>query len=220
MIRCEGIKIIQKSRKEEVTFLFPVWDRWNHNKYLVQITNPVIAIPYNKLWWPSGKDTRLSHRQSGFKSRWDLFEEKFFLYLCFTKNLIPKSRNLYLSTPMDDFSTKNKYIELLELFSLKQCVKIPTRITGTSKTVIDHVITNIENKSELCTRVLEQGVSDGWNTFKSFWLKSETVMSEPLCQKYFCQKLLCQKYYCQEFLSQRKKVKFKKSEPKKSYPIK
>ena len=86
-----------------MTFLFPVWDRWNHNKYLVQITNPVIAIPYNKLWWPSGKDTRLSHRQSGFKSRWDLFEEKFFLYLCFTKNLIPKSRNLYLSTPMDDF---------------------------------------------------------------------------------------------------------------------
>ena len=97
-------KIIQKSRKEEVTFLFPVWDRWNHNKYLVQMTNPVIAISYNKLWWPSGKDTWLSHRQSGFKSRWDLFEEKFFLCLCFTKNLIPKSRNLYLSTPMDDFT--------------------------------------------------------------------------------------------------------------------
>ena len=99
-------KIIQKSRKEEVTFLFPVWDRWNHNKYLVQMTNPVIAISYNKLWWPSGKDTWLSHRQSGFKSRWDLFEEKFFLCLCFTKNLIPKSRNLYLSTPMDDFTYK------------------------------------------------------------------------------------------------------------------
>ena len=99
-------KIIQKSRKEEVTILFPVWDRWNHNKYLVQMTNPVIAVSYNKLWWPSGKDTWLSHRQSGFKSRWDLFEEKFFLCLCFTKNLIPKSRNLYLSTPMDDFSWK------------------------------------------------------------------------------------------------------------------
>ena len=97
-------KIIQKSRKEEVTFLFPVWDRWNHNKYLVQMTNPVIASSYNNSWWPSGKDTWLSHRQSGFKSRWDLFEEKFFLCLCFTKNLIPKSRNLYLSTPMDDFS--------------------------------------------------------------------------------------------------------------------
>ena len=102
-------KIIQKSRKEEVTFLFPVWDRWNHNKYLVQMTNPVIAISYNKLWWPSGKDTWLSHRQSGFKSRWDLFEEKFFLCLCFTKNLIPKSRNLYLSTPMDDFRVGNTF---------------------------------------------------------------------------------------------------------------
>ena len=86
-----------------MTFLFPVWDRWNHNKYLVQMTNPVIAISYNKLWWPSGKYTWLSHRQSGFKSRRDLFEEKFFLCLCFTKDLIPKSRNLYLSTPMDDF---------------------------------------------------------------------------------------------------------------------
>jgi len=87
-----------------VNFLFPVWDRWNHNKYLVQMINPVIAISYNKLWWPSGKDTWLSHRRSRFKSRRDLFEEKFFLCLCFTKNLIPKSRNLYLSTPMDDFS--------------------------------------------------------------------------------------------------------------------
>ena len=80
---------------------------------------------------------------------------------------------------MDDFSTKNKYIELLELFSLKQCVKIPTRITGTSKTVIDHVITNIENKSELCTRVLEQGVSDHQAILTSYCNAIKVDIHEP-----------------------------------------
>ena len=98
-------KIIQKSRKEEVGFLFPVWDRWNHNKHSVQKTTPVITKIYNKVWWPSGKDTWLSHRQTGFNPQWYLFEENFFLCLCFTTKLIPESRNLYLSTPMDDFST-------------------------------------------------------------------------------------------------------------------
>ena len=97
-------KIIQKSRKEEVGFLFPVWDRWNHNKHSVQNTTPVIAWIYNKMWWPSGKDTWLSHRRSGFNPQWNLFEERFFLCLCFTIKFIPESRNLYLSTPMDDFS--------------------------------------------------------------------------------------------------------------------
>ena len=99
-------KIIQKSRKEEVEFLFPVWDRWNHNKHSVQKTPPVIAQFYNKVWWPSGKDTWLSRRWSGFNPRWDLFDEKFFHCLCFTNKLIPESRNLYLSTPMDDFNPK------------------------------------------------------------------------------------------------------------------
>ena len=89
---------------------------------------------------------------------------------------------------MDDFSTKNKYIELLELFSLKQCVKIPTRITGTSKTVIDHVITNIENKSELCTRVLEQGV---WG---------ETRLSHfDLSQRLLCQSLYVKNIFVKNF---------------------
>ena len=131
------VKIIQKSRKEEVTFLFPVWDRWNHNKYLVQITNPVIAISYNKLWWPSGKDTWLSHRQSGFKSRWDLFEEKFFLCLCFTTKLIPESRNLYLSTPMDDFSKLHLVFEFRNSsISLQSCQNFCQNIILSSKYLV------------------------------------------------------------------------------------
>ena len=51
----------------------------------------------------------------------NLFEEKFFLCLCFTIKLIPESRNLYLSTPMDDFSI----MFLLQLYCWVSHLKKP-----------------------------------------------------------------------------------------------
>ena len=51
------------------------------------------------------------------------FVKKFFLCLCFTTKLIPKSRNLYLSTPMDDFSTLIFMLDIDLNHSTKICIK-------------------------------------------------------------------------------------------------
>ena len=53
---------------------------------------------------------------------------------------------------------RTDFCELLDLYSLTQTVSAPTRITSTTTTLIDHVITNKEGL--LKTIVLEEGVSD------------------------------------------------------------
>ena len=51
-----------------------------------------------------------------------------------------------------------RYLHLLNSYGLTQLVHIPTRVTSTSKTVIDHVITNKRNEIKLL--VLENNFSD------------------------------------------------------------
>ena len=53
----------------------------------------------------------------------------------------------------------NKYQEFLSNFGLKQLIKSPTRITCNTSSLIDHVLTNADNKVSQ-SGVLDTGLSD------------------------------------------------------------
>jgi hypothetical protein len=55
---------------------------------------------------------------------------------------------------------KSKLIDLLYEFQLQQLIKNPTRITATSKTLLDIIITKIDDTKSIDLGVIHLGVSD------------------------------------------------------------
>ena len=62
--------------------------------------------------------------------------------------------NLVNSNNLDPNTSQRKYRELCRQHSLKQLINTPTRITVQTSTILDHILTNSENK------VSESGVID------------------------------------------------------------
>ena len=61
------------------------------------------------------------------------------------KSILDNTKNIDIDSPAASFIAK-QYNELCSLFSLKQLIKEPTRITSSSSTLIDHILTNSTQK--------------------------------------------------------------------------
>lgn len=75
----------------------------------------------------------------------------------------------------DKTSTAKKELRALEReYNLIQCIKTPTRVTGTTNTLLDHMYTNLKNIS--CTGIVQTYLSDHFPTF--LIIKKEAVVIE------------------------------------------
>ena len=61
------------------------------------------------------------------------------------KSILDNTKNIDIDSPAASLIAK-QYNELCSLFSLKQLIKEPTRITSSSSTLIDHILTNSTQK--------------------------------------------------------------------------
>ena len=76
----------------------------------------------------------------------------YLVILTLTSILITQKNNLLQSQSIP--SDIKKYYEFCTMFGLKQLVQLPTRITCSSSTIIDHIIASFSN------RVSQQSVAD------------------------------------------------------------
>ena len=74
------------------------------------------------------------------------------------KSVLDNNKNVEINSTLAPFIT-TQYNEFCSLFSLKQLIKEPTRITSTTSTLIDHVLTNSFQK--ICqSGVIDTSLSD------------------------------------------------------------
>ena len=71
-------------------------------------------------------------------------------------------------------SETNKYLEFYKTFGLKQLIKSPTRVTPNTSTLIDHILTNTNEKITQCG-LTNTGLSDHQTIFCRRKIKKEKV---------------------------------------------
>ena len=90
------------------------------------------------------------------------------------KNVFHKSSS---NTKNLDSFTK-KYHECCTLFSLKQLIKCPTRVTGNNSSILDHVLASFPD------RVLQSGVIDiGISDHQLIYCTRKTARIKSYCHK-------------------------------------
>lgn len=71
--------------------------------------------------------------------------------------------NVNMLTPNSPYV--KKYIDLLTTLNLHQHVQRPTRTTPTSKTLIDHVVSNVPGRVTFCNVLLCPTISDHYELY-------------------------------------------------------
>ena len=69
-------------------------------------------------------------------------------------------------------SETKKYLKFRKIFGLKQLIKSPTRVTPNTSTLIDHILTNTNEKITQCG-LIDIGLSDRQIIFSTRKIKKE-----------------------------------------------
>ena len=74
------------------------------------------------------------------------------------------------------------YLDLLSSFGMKNLIDIPTRVTETSDTIIDHLLTNVP-VSHVDTGVFPNGLSDHFPIYGAIKLKFKKCKQPPILKR-------------------------------------
>lgn len=159
-----------------------------------------LNIKYEKLAWVNNHSKELDFETAGIlihssakrdifvagvyrqpKGDFDTFIEQLEILL---SKATSKYSNLIIAGDLNiDWFTQNKSLNIfkdtIETFGLKSVIQEPTRVTETSKTLLDYIITNIPD--EMCSsRVIENFVSDHRGQELEIYSISSPIINNPL----------------------------------------
>ena len=79
--------------------------------------------------------------------------------LCNNKSILETNKNVLVSNSTTLSAMSKQYIDFCSTFFLKQIIKSPTRVTKSSSTLIDHILTNTNDKISK-SGIIDIGLSD------------------------------------------------------------